>query len=148
MTVLPTRHTVAQTKPIEERKVRSVRNDNRGLLIALVVLVVLALIGPMIGGALFGPGGTWEDTDRAAGWALGLLAGFGGLSLLALPGALIVGIVLLVRWMGGTSTGPGRREAQEDREARDPALDTLRRRYAAGELSQEEYENMRNALER
>ena len=73
------------------------KNDNRGLLIALVVLVALALIGPMIGGTLFGPGGMWEDTDRAPGWALGLVAAFLGPSLFATPAALIVGIILLVR---------------------------------------------------
>ena len=88
------------------------KSDNRGLQIALVVPVAIALIGPMIGGTLFGPGGMWEDTDRAAGWALGLLAGFGGLSMLATPTALIVGIVLLVRWLGSSSTGP-HWEAQE-----------------------------------
>jgi hypothetical protein len=80
-----------------------VRSNNRRLLIVFLVLLALALIGPIIGGTLFGPGGMWEDTDRAAGWALGLLAGFAGLSLLATPAALIVGIVLLVRWLGGTT---------------------------------------------
>jgi hypothetical protein len=49
-----------------------VRSDNRRLLIVFVVLLALALIGPMIGGTLFGPGGMWENTDRAPGWALGL----------------------------------------------------------------------------
>ncbi len=39
------------------------RSNNRALLIVFVVLLVLALIGPTIGGALFGPGGMWEDTD-------------------------------------------------------------------------------------
>jgi uncharacterized membrane protein len=133
-----------------------VRSNNRPLLIVFLVLLALALIGPMIGGTLFGPGGMWEDTDRAAGWALGLLAGFAGLSLLATPAALIVGIVLLVRWLGGTSTSstsaPPDREAREEKAReegeRDPALETLRRRYAAGEISQEEYENMRKTLER
>ena len=81
------------------------RNDNRRLLIVFVVLLALALIGPMIGGTLFGPGGMWENTDRAPGWALGLLAGFIGPSLLATPTALIVGIILLVRWLGDSSTG-------------------------------------------
>ena len=31
----------------------------------------------------------------------------------------------------------------KDRVKRDPALDILRRRYAAGEVSKEEYENVR-----
>jgi hypothetical protein len=51
----------------------------------------------MIGGTLFGPGGMREDTDRAPGWAVGLLAGFTGLSLLTTLATLIVGINLLIR---------------------------------------------------
>ena len=124
------------------------KNDNRGLLIALVVLVALALIGPMIGGTLFGPGGMWEDTDRAPGWALGLVAAFLGPSLFATPAALIVGIILLVRWLGGSSTGPDREAEGKDREMGDPAQETLRQRFAAGEVSQEEYKTIRQALER
>ena len=124
------------------------RNNNRGLLIALMVLVAIALIGPMICGTLFGPGGMWEDTDRAAGWALGLLAGFGGLSMLATPAALIVGIILLVRWLGGSSIGPDRDAQGKEKGIGDPALETLRQRYAAGEVSQEEYKNTRQTLER
>ncbi len=120
------------------------KSDSRGLLIALVVLVALALIG----GTLFGPGGMWEDTDRAAGWALGLLAGFGGLSMLATPAALIVGIILLVRWLGGSSTGLDREAQGKDMEMGDPAQETLRQRYAAGEVSQEKYKKIRQALER
>jgi uncharacterized membrane protein len=125
------------------------RNDNRRLLIVFVVLLALALIGPMIGGTLFGPGGMWENTDRAPGWALGLLAGFIGPSLLATPTALIVGIILLVGWLSGSSTGRGG-ESQEkkDRGMGDPALETLRQRYAAGEVSQEEYKHIRQILER
>jgi uncharacterized membrane protein len=125
-----------------------VKSDNRGLLIALVVLVALALIGPMIGGTLFGPGGMWEDTDRAPGWALGLVAAFLGPSLFATPAALIVGIILLVRWLGGSSTGPDREAQWKDREMGDPAQETLRQRFATGEVSQEEYKKMRQALER
>ena len=125
------------------------RNDNRGLLIALMVLVAIALIGPMIGGTLFGPGGMWQNTDQAPGWALGLAAAFLGPSLFATPTALIVGIVLLVRRLGGVSSAGPDAGAQEEKtgEERDPALDTLRRRYAAGEISLEEYENVRNTLE-
>src|SRR3712207_126997 len=126
------------------------KNDNRALLITLVVLVALALIGPMIGGTLFGPGGMWEDTDRAAGWGLWLLAGFLPLSLLAAPAALVVGIVFLVSLVGGGTSAPLGRGGQGGggRGERDPALDTARRRYAAGEISHEEYEDMRKRLER
>jgi len=125
-----------------------VKNDNRGLLIALVVLVALALIGPMIGGTLFGPGGMWEDTDRAPGWALGLVAAFLGPSLFATPAALIVGIILLIRWLGGSSTGLDREAQGKKMEVGDPAQETLRQRFVMGEVSQEEYKKIRQALER
>ena len=124
------------------------KNDNRGLLIALVVLVALALIGPMIGGTLFGPGGMWEDTDRAPGWALGLVAAFLGPSLFATPAALIVGIILLIRWLGGSSTGLDREAQGKKMEVGDPAQETLRQRFVMGEVSQEEYKKIRQALER
>jgi uncharacterized membrane protein len=123
-------------------------SKNRRLLIVFVVLLMLALIGPIIGGTLFGPGGMWENTDRAPGWALGLVAAIIGPSMLATPAALIVGIVLLVRWLGGTSDSPTQEPQEKGADARDPALDTLRRRYAAGEVAQEEYENMHQTLER
>ncbi len=124
------------------------RSDSRRLLIVYVVLLALARIAPVIGGTLFGPGGMWEDTDRAPGWALGLLAGFIGPSLLATPTALIVGIILLVRWLGGSSTGRDRETQEKDRGMGDPALETIRQRYAAGEVSQEEYKHIRQTLER
>ena len=124
------------------------RDDNRRLLIVFAVLLVLALIGPMIGGTLFGPGGMWENTDRAPGWALGLLAASIGPSMLVTPAALIVGIVLLVRWLGGSSTGRDREVPETDRGMGDPALETLRQRYATGEVSQDEYKHMRQTLKR
>ena len=64
-----------------------------------------------------------------------------GLSMLAFWGALIVGIILVVRWFAGRAADP------DERSGADPALETLRRRYAAGEISQEEYENRRKVLE-
>jgi putative membrane protein len=120
--------------------------NNRGLLILLVVLVLVSLIGPLLVGGMMGQGMMWGYGPRggpsgAGGWAWGLTMGLGLLSMLAFFGALIVGIVLLVRWLGGTTAGP-------DGRSEDPALETLRRRYAAGEISHEEYERMRKVLER
>jgi uncharacterized membrane protein len=68
--------------------------------------------------------------------------------MLATPAALIVGIVLLVRWLGGSSTGRDREVPETDRGMGDPALETLRQRYAAGEVSQDEYKHMRQTLKR
>lgn len=117
------------------------RND-RGLLILLAVLVAVFLIGPLVGGGMMGPNMMWGYGPRGgvsgSGWLWGLGVGLGWLSMLAFWGALIVGVVLLVRWLGVS--------AGSDRE--DEALETLRRRYAAGEISHEEYEERRKVLER
>ncbi len=75
------------------------------------------------------------------GWAWGLAMGLGALSTLAFWGALIVGIILVVRWFAA------RAAHRDERSRADPALETLRRRYAAGEISREEYENRRKVLE-
>jgi putative membrane protein len=117
-------------------------NDNRGLVVALVVLVAVLVAVPALGGSLMGPGmmGGFAGAPGGGG-AWGLAMGLGWLAMLAFWGALIVGVVLLVRWLGG-STGAGTRSGGES------ALDILRRRYAAGEITKEQYQEMRQTLER
>lgn len=116
----------------------------RGLLIVFVVLILVFLIGPLLGGGMMGQGMMGGHGPQGMfggnGWAWGLVMGLGLLSMLAFWGALIVGIVLLVRWLGGMTSGQNSREE-------DAALETLRRRYSAGDISHEEYEQMRKALE-
>ena len=88
-----------------------------------------------------GPQGMMPHGGVVGGWAWGLAMGLGALSTLAFWGALIVGIILVVRWFAGRAAHP------DERSGAAPALETLRRRYAAGEISQEEYENRRKVLE-
>jgi putative membrane protein len=118
--------------------------DHRGLLILLGVLVLVFLIGPLLGGGMMGQGMMWghgpQGISGINGWAWGLTMALGLLSMFAFWGAIIVGVVLLVRWLVGTNAGSN--------DAQDPALETLRRRYAAGEVSHEEYDRMLEAIER
>lgn len=120
---------------------------SRTILIVLGVLVLVVVIIPLVGGGMMGPGsmmwgfGPQGGPPGAGGWAWGLAMGLGWLTMLAFWGALIAGVVLLIRWLSGTtagSAGPGR----------ESALDILKRRYAAGEITLEEYERMRRDLER
>ncbi len=75
------------------------------------------------------------------GWGVGMLAV--GLVWLLVLAALVVGLVWLVRAAsGGNSRGPlppARHEGEHPH-------DVLRRRYAAGELSREEFERMKREL--
>jgi len=81
-------------------------SNHRGLLIVLGVLVVIFLLGPLLGGGMMGQGMMWSHDPQGilgiSGWAWGLMMALGLLSMFAFWGALIVGIVLLVRWLGRT----------------------------------------------
>jgi putative membrane protein len=63
-------------------------------------------------------------------WIIGIL------TMLIFWGGLAALVVLLVRTLGGP------RQAQPD-----GAMDTLRRRLAAGEITQEEFERIRKVLQ-
>jgi putative membrane protein len=117
-------------------------SQNRGVLIVLGVLVLIVLVGPLLGGGMMGGGMMWGPGGQMAGggWSWGLLMALGGLSMLAFWGALIVGIVLLIRWASGPSVVHGNRSSES-------AIEILKRRYAAGEITGEEYEQMRKRLE-
>jgi putative membrane protein len=121
------------------------RSENRGLLIVLGVLLLIVLLMPMLGVGMMGPGGMggyWAPGSQPSGWSWswGLAMGLGMLAMLAFWGALIVGVVLLVRWLMAATGGSSER-------APETALEILRRRYAAGEITAEEYARMRQELE-
>jgi len=127
-----------------------VNQQNRNPFIALGVLVVFLLLGPMLVGGMMGPGFTgpgmmgWGYTGGATsgnGWLWGLGMGLGGLMMLAFWGVLISGIVLFVRWIAGQGASGTTPSATED------PMTILRRRYAAGEIDQQTFERMRSDLE-
>lgn len=107
------------------------------LLVALGVLVLFPLlfmgigmmgVGGMMGGAW---GGHMWDGGTATGWFP--LVGLAMQLLFVL--VLVAGAYLLYRAVTGT-------------DGHDPAIEELRSAYARGELTNEEYENRREALER
>lgn len=64
----------------------------------------------------------------------------GGLVMLVFWGLIIVLIVFAVKWLMDNSRGSGGRERD--------AMETLRERFAAGEIDEEEFERRRKTLER
>ena len=118
------------------------RGRDIALMIGLVVLVVL-LFGLLGGGMMgYGWGGPW------GGWmGPGMMGGYGfGLGILMpLFWVLVIGGVVLLAFRllsagpaATTSGGPG---------AGNRALDILRERYAKGEISKEQFDQMRKDLE-
>jgi putative membrane protein len=122
--------------------------NNRGLVIALAVLVAVLLLTPMLGSGMMGPGMMWgwwggqpgNVPTGVSGWIWGLAMGLGMLGMLAFWGALIVGVALIFRALLGGQSG----QARSGQEA---PLEILQRRYAAGEITREQFEEMRRVLE-
>lgn len=72
------------------------------------------------------------------GYGMGVM---GWLLMLLFWGLIIVGVVLLVRWLWGQGR-PG-----PEGVIADPPLEILKRRYARGEVSKEEFDRMKKDLE-
>jgi len=112
------------------------------LVVAAVVLGIGAGTGMMASG--MGPGMMWGYGNATGvtpgGWGWGPMMALGWLAMLAFWAAVIVGIVLLVRWLAGSAPA-----TSAEREAEQP-LAILRRRYAAGEIDEATYERMRRDL--
>ncbi len=113
---------------------------NRRRVLTVLIVVVIAVLGlallrgvmipPLMGFAT--PGSLMVGTSLPYwGWGHGL--GLGGLGTLAFLGAIVVGVVLIAQSL----SGGGRRQS---------TLDVLKRRYAAGEITREQYQQIRQDL--
>lgn len=71
------------------------------------------------------------------GWGWG--PGFGWIFMILVLVLIVVGIVALAKW-SSSSSGPGRSADKRP-------LDIVQERYARGEITREQYEQMRRDLE-
>lgn len=84
----------------------------------------------------------WNGPGMMGGYGMGYGMGwFGGIIMIVFWVAVIVGIVFLIRWLA-VSTREGRREAKPE----DSAIEILRKRYARGDISKEEFEERKRDL--
>lgn len=77
----------------------------------------------------------WGHMD-GYGWGL---MGFGMIGIVLFWVLLIVAIVLLVKMLWGSGSGPGRTQEKSP-------LDILKARYARGEIEKEEFEQKKRDL--
>ena len=63
--------------------------------------------------------------------------GMGGFSMLLWWGVVVVAVVVLVGWLSGTPTGTSPQST---------ALETLKERYAKGEIDKQEFEQKKRDL--
>ncbi len=81
----------------------------------------------------------WSGNMMGWGWQGGGWSVFGTVFMLLWWALIILGIVMLVRWLAGAG---GRRE----RQVGDRALEILRERYARGEIGKEEFDSRKRDL--
>ncbi len=117
------------------------QRNNRGVWIALGVLALILFAGPMLGGGFWGPGmmgGRYGGQPVGLdGWMWGLGMGLRGVGMLVFWGVVIALVVLFARRASGGSPPAA---------YPDDAEEILRRRFAAGEITREQYEDMRRVL--
>lgn len=101
--------------------------------VAAVVVLIGILGGGMMGWGMMGPG--------MMGWGGYSYSPWWGVLMLLFSALVIGGIVLIILWLV-RRTPSGTAGADADR-----ALQILRERYARGEITQEQYDQMRRALE-
>ena len=122
-------------------------STTRRLLLAFGLLLAVAISFSALMGGMMGPrfiGSVQSGREpfglgvmRGHGWMWGLGMGFGGLVMLAFWGVVIVGVILLIRSVGGAHGALWH----------ETPLNLLKRRYAAGQITREQYEQMRKDLE-
>lgn len=113
------------------------RTTTRGVLVNLGVLVAIVLLIPLLGGGMMGAGMMHGYGPPGPGaWSGSMGMGLGWLMMLAFWGIVVLGVALLVGWFASNRGTP----------AAGSALEVLRRRFAAGELTPEQFDQMRQAL--
>lgn len=119
------------------------RTENVVLIIGAVV-VVLLLCGPLGSGILswgmMGPGHmwVWDGNAVVSGWGLGMMLVMGLFWIF-----VIALLALAVVWLARRSTASDGPVERVD----DQALRILRERYARGEITKEEFDQMRRDID-
>jgi len=98
------------------------------------------LISPLNETLAQGRGYDWGMGPGMMGGGYGM-GWFGGIVMIAFWIAVIVGIVLLIRWLIIST-----RTASQGMSSGDSALEILKKRYARGEINKEEFEEKKKDL--
>ena len=110
-----------------------------GIVVGVLVLIPLLWGGAMMGGMMGGWGSGGMMGGWGPGWGWG--SGLGIIAMIAFWALLGGGIYLLVRAFAGA----GGASERQTKSAESP-LDILKRRYAAGEITREEFEQAKKDL--
>jgi putative membrane protein len=110
-----------------------------------ILALVLLLGGVWLGYAGVGSYGAWGMMGgypgMMGGYGYPIIGWVGGLGMLLFWGLVIAGIVWLVR-----STTQGREHSIDKGPASESPLDIIKRRYASGDITKEQFDEMKRGL--
>jgi putative membrane protein len=116
--------------------------QSKNVAAVVVTAAITLLVVILLGGLLLSGGGMMRGGVMPGGFLYGMPLFYGGLMILvmmALPVLLVVGLV----WLFAT---PGRGPAATPGAGAQTPLDILKMRYARGEITKEQYDEMRQHL--
>lgn len=102
----------------------------------LMLMMIAGGLPTVAGGQGAGP---WDMPMMRGGWGIAMMV-----MMVLFWAAVMIAIVFFIRWLI-SSSGPGQR-AEHARDT-DSALEILQKRYARGEISKQDYEEMRRDLQ-
>jgi putative membrane protein len=113
------------------------KNFKTALIIGGILLAVIIVV-PLVVGAIWGrPDGEWGMM-----WP-GMMIGFGWMWLMPIFWVVLLGLII---WAIVAAVRSYEGSKRSDSSKPDSALETLKQRYARGEISKEEYEEKRKDL--
>lgn len=111
-------------------------STNRGWLVVLAVVLLIMVLGPALGWGMMGWG--MMGPGMMGGWGVAVNPWW-GILMMGFWVLILAGVGLIVGWL--------LRQAPSGESASRRPLDILKERYARGEITREQYEQMRRDLE-
>lgn len=99
------------------------------------------LLSPALAWANGGSEGYSHGYGMMGGWGWGML--FGPVMMIVAVAVVITLVVLIFRWIAGSSTAPG---VSQSGPVTSSALDVLKERFVRGEIEKDEFEEKRRIL--
>jgi len=104
------------------------------------LILTFAVLSPLVGDAFAQwRGYEWGHGPGMMGW--GMMGWFGPIMMVVFWIAVIVGIILVIRWLVISTRGAGSGAKSED-----AAMEILKRRYARGDINKAEFEEKKKDL--
>ncbi len=102
------------------------------------IIVIVLIVLPLVFGQIWG--------EQYGGWGMmgpGMMGGFGWMAIMPVLGIVVLGLII---WAVVAAVRGSSEPRSSDSSKADSALEVLKRRYARGEITKEEYQEKKKDL--